>query len=80
MSCFKCSKVKKVLMQLQKLTGNEEENHVNSRVQDASVQTDFPVEMLEDYVVKNRKRILKLLGLSNNCGTKQFYLIFFTFL
>ena len=29
----------------------------------AGTQTEFPAAMLEDYVVKNRKRILKLLGI-----------------
>ena len=29
---------------------------------DKSVQTDFPAAMLEEYVIKNRKRILTLLG------------------
>ena len=32
------------------------------RTADKEVQTDFPSELLEDYVVNNRKRILKLLG------------------
>ena len=32
---------------------------------DKEVQTDFPVALLEDYVVNNRKRILKLLGFTN---------------
>ena len=38
---------------------------------DKQVQTDFPAGMLEDYVVKNRKRILKLLGLSGNASSGQ---------
>ena len=29
---------------------------------DKSVQTDFPAAMLEEYVIKNRRRILTLLG------------------
>ena len=32
------------------------------RTADKEVQTEFPFELLEDYVVSNRKRILKLLG------------------
>ena len=35
------------------------------RVADKEVQTDFPVALLEHYVVNNRKRILKLLGFTN---------------
>ena len=35
------------------------------RVADKEVQTDFPVALLEHYVVNNRKRILKLLGYTN---------------
>ena len=43
---------------------------------DKEVQTDFPTSLLEDYVVKNRKQILKLLGFTNatacgNLGLKQ---------
>ncbi len=37
--------------------------------QDQAVQTDFPAGMLEEYVVKNRRRILKLLGLTQAAGT-----------
>ena len=33
------------------------------RTADKEVQTEFPFELLEDYVVNNRKRILKLLGM-----------------
>lgn len=36
---------------------------------DKSIQTDFPVTMLEDYVIKNRRRILKLLGINQAAGT-----------
>ena len=34
----------------------------------AGTQTEFPAAMLEDYVVKNRKRILKLLGIAQAHG------------
>ena len=40
-------------------------HHSPMRVADKEVQTDFPVALLENYVVNNRKRILKLLGYSN---------------
>ena len=40
-------------------------HHPPMRVADKEVQTDFPVALLENYVVNNRKRILKLLGYSN---------------
>ena len=35
------------------------------RTADKEVQTEFPFELLEDYVVNNRKRILKLLGMAS---------------
>ena len=35
----------------------------------AGTQTEFPAAMLEDYVVKNRKRILKLLGIVQAQGS-----------
>ena len=35
----------------------------------ACTQTEFPAAMLEDYVVKNRKRILKLLGIVQPQGS-----------
>ena len=35
------------------------------RTSEKEVQTDFPVALLENYVVNNRKRILKLLGFTN---------------
>ena len=35
---------------------------------DSSTQTEFPAGMLEDYVVKNKKRILKLLGQTAAAG------------
>lgn len=34
----------------------------------SGTQTDFPASMLEDYVVRNRKRILKLLGITQSIG------------
>ncbi|CAB4061358.1 KCNH8 [Lepeophtheirus salmonis] len=41
-------------------------NSTNPSVyQDKSVQTEFPASMLEEYVIKNRKRILRLLGMSS---------------
>ena len=39
----------------------------------AGTQTEFPAAMLEDYVVKNRKRILKLLGIVQPQGNGEFY-------
>ena len=36
---------------------------------DKSVQTDFPASMLEEYVIKNRKRILALLGVQRVVST-----------
>lgn len=41
------------------------------RVADKEVQTDFPSALLEDYVVNNRKRILKLLGFTNATANPQ---------
>jgi hypothetical protein len=36
---------------------------------DKSVQTDFPAAMLEEYVIKNRRRILTLLGVQRVAST-----------
>lgn len=41
------------------------------RMADKEVQTDFPSALLEDYVVNNRKRILKLLGFTNATANNQ---------
>jgi len=41
----------------------------NSETASKSVQTDFPVSLLESYVVKNRSRILTLLNISEPGGT-----------
>jgi len=39
-----------------------------STTKDRACQTDFPAGMLEDYVVRNRKRILKMLGQTQQQG------------
>ncbi|XP_059089572.1 potassium voltage-gated channel subfamily H member 8-like [Tigriopus californicus] len=66
--------VKRALAQLQRIStsgGNVDILPISS--EDKQVQTEFPAAMLEDYVVKNRKRILKLLGLAQTgCSAGDF--------
>jgi len=37
---------------------------------DVAIQTDFPAAMLEEYVVKNRRRILTLLGVHRTSSSR----------
>ena len=57
--------VQSVLSNLKSLTITANSIVGTLRVADKEVQTDFPVALLEHYVVNNRKRILKLLGFTN---------------
>lgn len=54
-----------VLSNLKSLTNTASSLVGTLRVADKEVQTEFPASLLEDYVVNNRKRILKLLGFTN---------------
>ena len=67
--------MRKAIAQMQRLTAAHQGTTLATDegvfTADKQVQTDFPAGMLEDYVVKNRKRILKLLGLSGNGSGSQ---------
>ena len=70
-SCCKslniCFQLRKALSQLQRISAGGGANGLicssPAASRSAGTQTEFPAAMLEDYVVKNRKRILKLLGI-----------------
>ena len=62
--------VRDVLDNLKTLQNGQQQQHQQQlmlikRTSEKEVQTDFPVALLENYVVNNRKRILKLLGFTN---------------
>merc|ERR1719266_3081247 len=64
------SQVRDVLDNLKTLQNGQQQQHQQQlmlikRTSEKEVQTDFPVALLENYVVNNRKRILKLLGFTN---------------
>ena len=59
---FSFLQVQEVLNNLKCLSSTATSIVGTLRTADKEVQTEFPFELLEDYVVNNRKRILKLLG------------------
>ena len=60
---FSFLQVQEVLNNLKCLSSTATSIVGTLRTADKEVQTEFPFELLEDYVVNNRKRILKLLGM-----------------
>ena len=62
---FSFLQVQEVLNNLKCLSSTATSIVGTLRTADKEVQTEFPFELLEDYVVNNRKRILKLLGMAS---------------